>query len=139
MRVSSEPARPKRLGWILLLSCAPAITPGHAQTRLTLQQAQSRTAPDYVPTYEGKDVVVAGQVSAKPILVTDSYYLPIQDEAQYGLLLQGPESRFRGLEPGDWIEAEGTILRRGGRPAFVPQDIRRQGHTDPPARSLAAG
>ncbi|HMD50696.1 MAG TPA: hypothetical protein VKG79_16410, partial [Bryobacteraceae bacterium] len=132
MKLSSEPVRPKRLAWILLLLCAAVIPPLSAQTRLTLEQAQSRTGPDYVPTYEGKDVVVAGQISARPILITDSYYLPIQDEAQYGLLLQGTEARFRNLEPGDWIEAEGTILRRGGRPALAPKDIRRQGHTDPP-------
>lgn len=129
MRVSSEPVRPRRLAWILIVLCTPAIS---AQTRLTLQQAQSRTAPDFIPAYEGKDVVVAGQVSTKPILVTDSYYLPIQDEAQYGLLLQGADWRFRNLEPGDWVEAEGAIVRRGGHPVLIPKDIRRQGHTDPP-------
>ena len=105
---------------------------GSAQTRLSLEQAGSRVAPDYVAAYEGQEVVVAGQVSAHPILVTDSFYLPIQDEAQYGLLLQGAEWRFRGLEPGDWVEAQGTLVRRGGRPTLVPRDIRRQSHTDPP-------
>ena len=105
---------------------------GSAQTRLSLEQAGSRVAPDYVPAYEGKEVVVAGQVSSRPILVTDSFYLPIQDEAQYGLMLQGAEWRFRGLEPGDWVEAQGTLVRRGGRPTLVPRDIRRQSHTDPP-------
>ncbi len=105
---------------------------GSAQTRLSLEQAGSRVPPDFVPAYEGKEIVVGGQVSSRPIVVTDSFYLPIQDDAQYGLVLQGAEWRFRGLEPGDWVEAQGTLVRRGGRPVLVPRDIRRQGHTDPP-------
>ncbi len=106
---------------------------GAAQTRLSLEQASSRATPDFTPAYEGKEVVVGGQVSSAPILVTDSYYLPIQDESAHGLLLQGGAWRFRGLEPGDWIEAQGTIARRGGRPVLLPQDIRRVGHAAPPA------
>lgn len=118
------------LGAWLLSALGIALCPG--QTRLTLQQAQSRLAPDFVPTYDGKEVLVAGQVSSPPILITDSYYLPIQDESEYGLLLQGAEWRFRDLEPGDWVEAQGTIVRRGGRPVLVPTEIRRQSHSDPP-------
>jgi len=102
------------------------------QTRLSLQQAASRTGPDFVPAYDGKEVIVTGQVSSRPILVTDSYYLPIQDDAQYGLVLVGPDWRFNGLEPGDWVEAQGVIVRRGGRPILLPRDVRREGHTDPP-------
>ena len=104
-----------------------------AQVRLTLQQASSRVAPDFVPAYEGKEVVVSGQVSAQPVLITYSYYLPIQDAAQYGLLVQGSEEKFRDLEPGDWIEAQGRIVRLGGRPVLVPGEIRKQNHSDPPA------
>ena len=114
-----------------MLGCALTST-ASAQVRLTLQQAGSRTGPDFVPVYEGKEIVVVGQVSSRPIPVTDSYYLPIQDDAQYGLMLQGPESRFREFEPGDWVEAQGTLVRRGGRPLLIPRDIHRQGHTDPP-------
>ena len=96
-----------------------------------------RAGPDYVPAYEGKDVIVAGQVSARPTLITDSYYLAIQDEAQYGMMLQGPEARFRGLEPGDWVEAEGTIIRRGGRPILIPRNLSRHSHSDPPIPRLS--
>ncbi|HLG95472.1 MAG TPA: hybrid sensor histidine kinase/response regulator [Bryobacteraceae bacterium] len=118
------------LGCAAVLLCAST---AQGQTRLTLQQAGSRVAPDFVPAYEGKEVLVSGQVSSPAILITDSYYLPIQDEAQYGLLVQGSEARFRGLAPGDWVEAQGTIIRRGGRPVLVPRELLRRSHGDPPA------
>ncbi len=49
--------------------------------KITLEQAGSRTGRDRVPAYEGKDVVVTGQISARPIWITDSYYVAIQDDA----------------------------------------------------------
>src|ERR1035441_2984034 len=51
-----------------------------AQTRLTLQQAGSRMAPDWTPVYDGKEVLVSGQVSAAPVWVSESLYLTIQDQ-----------------------------------------------------------
>src|SRR5579863_2946368 len=132
MRFLAEAIVKGRLAGLVAFGCAVLAVAASAPTRLSLEQADSRVAPDYVPAYEGKEVVVAGQVSSRPILITDSLYLPIQDETGYGLMLQGAEWRFRSLDPGDWIEAQGTLVRRGGRPILVPRDIRRQGHTDPP-------
>ena len=74
-----------------------------AQTRLTLQQAGSRMAPDWTPVYDGKEVLVSGQVSAAPVWVSESLYLAIQDQAGYGLLLEGSERQFRDFAPGDWV------------------------------------
>ena len=111
-----------------------------AQIRLTLEQAGSRTGPDFTPVYEGKDVLVRGQVSAKPLWALESYYLPIQDEAEYGLLVQGSSNQwngtvpaeFAGYEPGDWLEITGTITRRAGMPVLQPRDIRVSGHGTTP-------
>src|ERR1035438_6383533 len=50
-----------------------------AQTRLTLEQAGSRMAPDWTPGYDGKEVLVSGQVSAPPVWVSESLYLAIQE------------------------------------------------------------
>lgn len=104
-----------------------------AQTKITLQQAGSRVPPDFTPKYEGEEVLVSGQVSSAPIWITDSYYLAIQDAGAYGLLLEGAAHQFLGLEPGDWVEAQGLLARRGGRPILLPRDVRRIGHESPPA------
>ncbi len=108
-------------------------TAAGAEMHLSLEQASGRMGRDFTPAYEGKEVVVNGQVSAAPILISTSYYLPIQDAASYGLLLEGAEWRFRGLAPGDWLEVHGTMATRGGRPVLQPRDIRRIGHAAPPA------
>ena len=114
---------------ILCLICG---MPASAQIKITLQQAGSRVPPDFVPQYEGEEILVSGQVSAHPIWITDSYYLAIQDADAYGLLLQGAGHQFQGLEPGDWIEAQGLLARRGGRPTLLPREVRRIGHETPP-------
>src|SRR5713101_7026854 len=106
---------------------------GFARDHLTLEQAGSRNGPDFTPVYEGKDVVVRGQISAKPLLALNFYYLAIQDEAEYGLLLEGAAAQFNGLEPGDWIEVTGTIRRQAGMPVLAPRGIRLSGHGTPAA------
>ena len=78
-------------------------------------------------------MLVSGQVSTPPIWITDSFYLAIQDAGAYGLLLQGTAAQFQGFEPGDWVEAQGLLARRGGRPILLPRDVRRIGHEQPPA------
>jgi signal transduction histidine kinase len=112
--------------------------PVPAPTKLTLQQAGSRIGRDFVPAYDGQQAVVTGQISTRPIWVTDSYYLPIQDEAHYGILLKPSVSQLQGLEVGDWVEALGTIANRAGSPILAPQAIRRLRHLPPPAPKLVA-
>src|SRR5579871_82141 len=119
-----------RFRWLAALFVAVC---AFAQQRLTLQQAGSRTGSDFVPAYEGQEAVVTGQMTLRPIVVGDSDYLAIQDEAGYGLALLGAEWRFKGLEPGDWLEATGTIVRRGGRPVLLPREVHKTGHSQPPA------
>jgi hypothetical protein len=103
------------------------------QTRITLQQAGSRTGRDRVPVYEGKDILVTGQVSARPIWITDSYYVALQDETFFGLLLRPEIPQLPDLTPGDWVEAEGLISKRAGLPILVPRVVRRLRHLAPPA------
>src|ERR1700693_2741632 len=98
-----------------------------AQTRLTLQQAGARLAPDWTPVYDGKEVLVSGQVSALPVWVSESLYLAIQDQAGYGLLLEGSDRPFRDFAPGDWVEAQGPISRHAGLAVLIPRVLRRTG------------
>jgi signal transduction histidine kinase len=103
-----------------------------AETHLTLQQAGSRMAPDWTPVYDGKEVMVSGQVSAAPIRVSESLYLAIQDQAGYGLLLEGSERQFKDIKPGDWVESQGIISRHAGLAVQMPRMLRRTGWATPP-------
>jgi len=107
-----------------------------AQTRLTLQQASSRMAPDWTPVYDGKEVTVSGQVSAPPVWVSESLDLAIQDQAGYGLMLEGSEKQFRDFAPGDWVESQGPISRHAGLAVLIPRTLRRTGHSAPPAAKI---
>src|SRR5271163_1164054 len=82
---ATPPAKPTPVGRpVPQIPQSKAVPP----TRITLEQAGSRTGRDRAPAYEGKDVVVTGQVSTRPIWVSDSYYVAIQDDAHFGLLLR---------------------------------------------------
>ncbi len=102
-------------------------------TKITLEQAGSRAGRDLVPAYEGKDVVVSGQVSSPPIWIADTYYVAIQDDAFFGLLLRPEISQLPELTPGDWVEVEGTVSKRAGLPILAPRAVRRLRHASPPA------
>ncbi len=124
------------LAWALACAGAPAKPPAQskapAPARLTLEQAGSRAGRDRVPAYEGQDVVVTGQVSAKPIWITDSYYVAIQDQEFFGLLLRPEIPQLPDLQAGDWVEARGVIAKRGGLPLLVPQTVHRLRQGTPP-------
>jgi len=72
-------------------------------------------------------------VSSPPLWVSDSHYLAIQDDAAYGLLLEGSDRQFHGFQPGDWLEVQGIISKRGGVPVLLPREIRRLSRAAPPA------
>jgi signal transduction histidine kinase len=109
-----------------------------ASLKITLEQAGSRTGRDRVPTYEGQNVVVTGQVSTKPIWITDSYFVAIQDNTFFGLLLRPEIPQLPDLTPGDWVEAEGVISKRAGLPILLPRTVRRLRRTTAPAPKVVA-
>jgi len=75
-------------------------------------------------------------VSSLPLWAPDSHYLPIQDDTAYGLLLQGSDRQFQGLEPGDWLEVQGIIAKRAGVPVLLPREIRRISRGTPPTPKI---
>lgn len=93
--------------------------PASAQTLLTLEQAASRKPPDFAAAFEGEVVAVRGTISAPALERLGFTHLPIQDEAGYGLLLEGPADSFSRVQPGDRVEARGAIVRRAGLPVLA--------------------
>ena len=100
--------------------------------KISLEQAGSRTGKDRVPTYEGQDIMVTGQVSAR-IWIADSYYVAIQDNAFFGLLLQPEIPQLPDLTPGDWVEVQGIVSKRAGLPILLTRDVHRLRHEAAPA------
>ncbi len=121
-----------------LVAAALLLTPAGclsllAQTRITLQQAGSRSGNDFTPTYDGQEVLIKGQVASAPVWAVDSYYVALRDDADYGLLLFGPANQFQGLNLGDWLEVHGTVSRRAGLPVLLPAEIHKLSSQPPPA------
>lgn len=104
---------PLLFGVLLWWSSAPA------QNLLPLEQACSRKPPDFAPAFEGAVVAVRGTIAAPPVDQVSFVHLPIQDEAGYGLMLEGSRASFSGVRPGDRVEARGTIARRAGLPVLA--------------------
>ena len=115
---------------------ASAQTRPSAQTKpappikLTLEQAGSRTGRDFVPAYEGKEVVVTGPSLHQADL--DHRFLlrcAFRTNTFFGLLLRPEIPQLPDLTtPGDWVEAQGTISKRAGLPILLPHTVRRLRH-----------
>jgi signal transduction histidine kinase len=115
-----------------LLSGLLAITAYGQPLDLSLRQAGTRAEPDSAPAYEGKDVRVRGRVSAPAGWAVDTWYLPIQDQQDYGLVLAGERLQLSGLRPGDSVTATGLLSRRAGMPVLRLSSITRDSSGSPP-------
>ncbi len=104
-----------------------------AQDVVTLEQAASRTGPEFVAAYEGRTIIVRAQVASPPMWAFGMYYLPLRDSSEHGLILKGEHDRFASYEPGDWIEARGKIESRAGLPLLVPDSMERVRQGPPPS------
>jgi signal transduction histidine kinase/CheY-like chemotaxis protein len=102
------------------------------QELITLEQAGSRADRDLTAAYESRAVLVRGQICASPVWALGTYYLPLRDSTDHGLLLRGDAEQFNDLEPGDWIEAAGPIQSRAGLPLLAPSSIRKIRHDSAP-------
>src|ERR1700730_12246578 len=113
----------KRLTYCLIAFAAASL---HlpAQTRVSLQQAASRQAQTYAPSYDGQRVIVQGVVAAPMVRVRDYSHLVIQDETRHGLTLEGSDDLLGGVRPGDHLELEGEIHNSAGLPVLLPSEIR---------------
>ncbi len=103
---------------------------------LSLEQAASRTGPDLNPAYDGRAITVRGQVAADPIWALDTWYLPLRDASDHGIVLRVDENQLKQLGgpffPGDWVDVDATLEAIAGAPMLVPSAIRRMKHEAPP-------
>jgi signal transduction histidine kinase/CheY-like chemotaxis protein len=109
-----------------------------AQEVVTLEQAGSRNSTDFTAAYEGRAVTVRAQIAAPALWAFGTYYLPLRDGSDHGLILRGERDRFAGYEPGDWIEAHGKIESRAGLPLLVPDSMERVRQGPPTAAKSMA-
>src|ERR1700735_5654554 len=107
---------------ILLSALLPACL--SAQVKLTLEQLNSRTAPDYSAVYAGKKVVIQGVVSAPALHFPNYSYLALDDGTGGALLcLTAPETQLDVRRPGDEIRVQGTVNLHYGTVTVVPDRI----------------
>ena len=94
-----------------------------ADPTLSLSDAAARKLPDYAPLYEGRTVMVGGQISTHPIHIEDFVHLAIQ-ERRHGLILEcAASTNCEHFSPGDWVEAHGRITNRWGLPVVAVSKI----------------
>ncbi len=125
----------KRYLKLLLLPCAAG---AWAQEILSLEQAYSRSGQEQVAAFEGKAITVRGQVASDPVWALGTYYVPLRDAGDHGLLLGGDRQQFAHIAPGDWIEATGTIQSRAALPLLIPNSIAVLNHEKTPEPKDAA-
>jgi signal transduction histidine kinase/CheY-like chemotaxis protein len=118
--MARDPAR--HIIAVALAITSPAV---YAQPALTLEQAASRSGRDLIPVHEGQAVTVQGQMAGAPVWALGTYYVPLRDESDHGLLMRGDGEQFSHLHPGEWIEVQGVIQSRGGLPLLAPTASRK--------------
>ena len=103
------------------------------QTRLTLEQATARQAPDFSPVYSGQRVIVQGVVSAPPIHFPGYSLLPFQQPG-HGAVLDAPDGdhTLDDRKPGDAIEVEGIVSAWAGMVTIIPVKVQLLGSQPAP-------
>src|SRR5262245_18945930 len=103
-----------------------------AQTAISIEQAAARARPDSRPQYEGRDVLVRGQVAARAIRVQDFALLSLHDESGRGLVIEAPDFMFEKVSPGDRLDIRGVLTVRDGMPVLRPAEIHTLSGAAPP-------
>ncbi len=123
-------SRFKMAGALLLVLLFASVTAG--QVHLGLDRIGERVKPDLTAAHLGEHVVVEGTVASSPAWALQSwFYLSIEDQAGYGVLLMAEAPQFAGLERGDRVQVQGVVGERGGMPVLRPEKITRLGHQEP--------
>src|ERR1700736_518531 len=116
-----------------VLAALPNVHPAAAQTRISLEQLETRKPPEFTALYDGRIVVIQGVVSADAYHLPGFTILPIQ-EGQEGAVLQMPQesTQLFAYHPGDELEAEGTVSSFFGMVTLLPAHIKLVGRKRAP-------
>src|ERR1039458_4355543 len=118
---------------VLGLLLALAWLPLRAQTRISLAQLGLRKAPDYSSVHDGQMVIVRGVVSVPARHFAEYTTLSIQDSHHGGLLkVPLPDTWLDRYQPGEELEAAGTVIMQYGMTMLVPDKITVLGRTATP-------
>ena len=120
----------KALGICLALAGFPLL----GQTRLTLDQLESRKLPDFTPAYEGRSVLIRGVVAAAANHIPGYTLLAIQDTSG-GVVLAAPpgDKQLSAYHPGDELDVVGTVSSVYGAVAVIPTSLTLLGRKRPAA------
>lgn len=122
----------RTIGFLQILPVALLASCAWGQEEVSLEQAASRSAPDFAPAYQGRQITVRAQIAAPAVWASGTYYLALRDASDRGLILRGEHDQFSGFEPGDWVEVSGTIESRAGLPLLAPTLMEKVRHSAPP-------
>jgi C4-dicarboxylate-specific signal transduction histidine kinase len=104
--------------------------------RIPLKEAGKRNAQAFSPAHEGTAAAVRGIASSNLIRILNYKLLPVQDEEGYGFFLEALDESLDLAQPGELIEAEGVISKRGGMPVLLTKQARVLSRGTPPAPEM---
>lgn len=124
MALESKAGRITRLAASFTLAVLVVCGDAAAQPPVSIGAVSARRPSDFAAAMEGAAVTVEGTVSTPAIHFAFFTHISIQDRAGHGLVLEGTPAQFSRLQPGDRLEARGTVGQRTGLPVVLVTGIR---------------
>ncbi len=97
-----------------------------------LDQATARSSGSYTPARLNEKVLVRGSATSRVLRFAGYSWLPIQNDSGNGIFIEDSGTLLDRIEPGDQLEASGTIDARGGMPVVKLQSVVKHGSSPTP-------
>src|SRR5271157_1357731 len=103
---------------------------GFAQTALTLDELNARSAVDYGAVHARQTVSVRGTVNALAFRFPEYTVLTIQDGARgAALYTPAPSAMLDAFRPGDEVDATGSVIMKAGMVMVDAASVKKVLHT----------